>query len=116
MADSGKSWGSGTSGRFPGWVLLAAFAGTMPGRPVRAEAPPADLVFEKQTAAIDQTIVLIQGRLREVKDLKTRAAKEGAAVKLSCIDEKLRRVQAAADAATALQGQRQAMRGDARAS
>ena len=60
--------------------------------------------FEQRTQFVGKTIKSIDGRIEEVAQLRARALKEGSAVKVSCIDDKLRKLRAALDAAKVIEG------------
>jgi hypothetical protein len=54
---------------------------------------------------MNETLDVIHLRIQEIQALRTRAAKQGEAVKTSCIDDKLRRLQTTEGSAKALQGE-----------
>jgi hypothetical protein len=66
-----------------------------------ALAPPAGAQqpqsFEAQTAALDKIVTKVNARIKEVEELRKVAVREGAALKLSCINEKLKKLRETRD-------------------
>src|SRR5437899_2639323 len=87
-------WGRGYR-RFVGaaavWLLCAAGA--------RADVPTKRTPFEEKSDIANQTYSTIGARVQDIEQLKGQAAREGKSVRLSCIEEKLKRSKANQSAA-----------------
>jgi hypothetical protein len=58
----------------------------------RAQGPaPAPDAFQERTATATSTVSSIDARVNDIESLRAEAAKKGEAIRLSCIEEKLKR-------------------------